>query len=85
MSTTETIQLQRGGNSILPPSPNAVEIFDDAQAAQYVGGIKPRAIRDWRTHRGLPFLRLTAKTIRIRKTDLDRWLDRQKTAITRAA
>ena len=71
---------------LLPPKYNAsAEIFDDAQAAQYVGGIHARAIRDWRTRRGLPFLRLTAKTIRIRKSDLDSWLNRQRTAITRGA
>ena len=52
----------------------AAEILDDAQAALYVGGISARAIRDWRTRRGLPFLRLTAKVCRIRKGDLDKWL-----------
>ena len=68
------------------PNPTqAVEIFDDTTAAAYVGGIKARAIRDWRTRRGLPFIRITAKVCRIRKADLDRWLDRQKTAITRGA
>ena len=65
--------------------PREVEIFDDAQAARYVGGISGRAIREWRTRRGLPFLRLTAKVIRIRKSDLDSWLNRQRTAITRGA
>jgi hypothetical protein len=62
-----------------------VEIFDDNSAAAYVGGIKARAIRDWRTRRGLPFLRITAKVIRIRKADLDKWLARQQVAITKGA
>jgi hypothetical protein len=77
-------QQQNGGKgNPTPPASNAVEIFDDALAARYVGGISARAIRDWRTRRGLPFIRVTAKVCRIRKTDLDRWLDRQKTSITR--
>jgi hypothetical protein len=33
--------------------------------------------------RGLPFLRPTAKTILIRKSDLDRWLSQYLVAITR--
>lgn len=60
-----------------------VEIFDDTQAAAYVGGIKPRAIRDWRTRRGLPFIRITAKVCRIRRADLDKWLSRHQVAITK--
>jgi hypothetical protein len=79
-------QVSDGGNSNpIPPVNNAVEIFDDIQAAANVGGIKPRAIRDWRTRRGLPFIRITAKVCRIRRTDLDRWLNRHQVAITRGA
>jgi excisionase family DNA binding protein len=71
-------------DSATPLPANTIrEIFDDRSAAEYVGGLKSRAIRDWRMKRGLPFLRLTGKTIRIRKSDLDAWLNRQRTAITR--
>lgn len=63
------------------PAPS--EFFDDASAAAYIGGITARAIRDWRNRRGLPFIRITAKVIRIRRSDLDRWLARHQTAITR--
>lgn len=59
------------------------ELLDDAQAAVYIGGITPRAVRDWRFRRGLPFIRITAKVHRIRRADLDSWLDRNKVAITR--
>jgi len=52
-----------------------VELFDDNTAAAYIGGIKARAIRDWRTRRGLPFIRVTGKVCRIRKADLDKWLN----------
>jgi hypothetical protein len=42
----------------------APEIFDDEAAAAYVGGIKARAIRDWRTKRGLPYTRHDRPVIR---------------------
>ena len=57
------------------------EIFDDAAAAAYIGGIKARTIRQWRANRGLPFIRITAKTIRIRRADLDDWLARHRIAM----
>jgi excisionase family DNA binding protein len=60
----------------------AREILDDASAAAYIGGIKARTIRQWRANRGLPFIRITAKTIRIRRADLDAWLARHRVAIT---
>jgi hypothetical protein len=73
-----------GNGKTLPLQTTAgVEIFDDSSAAAYVGGIKARAIRDWRTRRGLPFIRITAKVCRIRKTDLDKWLSRHAVAVTR--
>jgi excisionase family DNA binding protein len=67
--------------SDIPPA--EAELFDDAQAAAYVGGITSRCIRDWRTRRGLPFVRLTAKVIRIRRADLDKWIARHQVAISR--
>ena len=63
----------------------AGEIFTDETAAIYVGGVEPRTVRDWRTRRGLPFIRITAKCVRIRKSDLDRWLAQHLVAITRGA
>jgi len=59
-----------------------LEFFDDAGAAKYVGGIESRTIRDWRTKRGLPFLKLTAKVVRIRRADLDQWLANHRVAIS---
>jgi excisionase family DNA binding protein len=61
---------------------NSTEILDDKSAAAYVGGVKARAIRDWRTKRGLPFIRITAKVIRIRKADLDKWLAQHRVSQT---
>lgn len=57
------------------------EIFDDASAAAYIGGITARTIRNWRTHRGLHFIRITSKVIRIRRADLDDWLARHRVAM----
>jgi hypothetical protein len=63
----------------------AAEIFDDAQAACYVGGVTSRCIRAWRTGRGLPFLKITNKVIRIRRADLDRWLQSHRVATMKGA
>ncbi|HOC58075.1 MAG TPA: helix-turn-helix domain-containing protein [Verrucomicrobiota bacterium] len=60
---------------------NLPEIFDDNSAAVYIGGVTPRTIRNWRTHRGLPFIRITGKVIRIRRADLDEWLARHRVAM----
>jgi len=81
MTANAISQQPDGGKSnSTPPATNTVEIFDDEQAAAYVGGIKARAIRDWRTKRGLPFIRITAKVCRIRRADLDRWLAQHRVA-----
>jgi len=84
MTANAISQQPNGGKSnSAPPATNNVEIFNDEQAAAYVGGIKARAVRDWRTRRGLPFIRITAKVCRIRKTDLDKWLASCRVAITK--
>jgi hypothetical protein len=62
---------------------DAGSLFTDATAAEYIGDITPRAVRRWRTHCGLPFIRITAKVCRIRREDLDRWLAERRVAITR--
>jgi excisionase family DNA binding protein len=61
------------------------DILTDVTAAAYVGGIEPRTIRDWRTRRGLPFIRITPKVIRIRRADLEKWLARHQVATLRGA
>jgi excisionase family DNA binding protein len=63
--------------------PEHAEIFTDETAAAYVGGVTARAIREWRASRGLPFIRVTGKVIRIRRSDLDQWLDQRRFAITK--
>jgi len=68
--------------AIQPPDANST-LFTDESAAAYIGGIEPRTVRSYRTRKGLPFIRITAKVIRIRKTDLDKWLAQHLVAITR--
>jgi excisionase family DNA binding protein len=63
---------------------DAGQILTDETAATLLA-VEPRTIRDWRTRRGLPFVRITAKVIRIRRGDLDKWLARHQVAITRGA
>jgi len=63
----------------------ASEIFTDQTAADYIGGIKARAVRDWRTKRGLPFIRVTSKVCRIRRADLDKWLSQHRVATMKGA
>jgi excisionase family DNA binding protein len=67
------------------PPTEVATLLTDATAAAFVGGVKARAIRDWRMRRGLPFIRVTGKVIRIRKADLDRWLAQHLVAIKRRA
>ena len=61
---------------------DAGEILTDETAATLLA-VEPRTIREWRTRRGLPFIRLTAKVIRIRRVDLDKWVARHSVTITR--
>jgi len=63
---------------------DAGQILTDETAATLLS-VEPRTIRDWRTRRGLPFIRLTAKVVRIRRGDLDKWLSRHAVAMTRGA
>jgi excisionase family DNA binding protein len=61
---------------------SACQILTDETAAALLT-VEPRTVRDWRMRRGLPFIRVTAKVIRIRRADLDKWLARHQVAITR--
>jgi excisionase family DNA binding protein len=63
---------------------DAGQILTDETAAALLT-VEPRTIRDWRTRRGLPFVRLTAKVVRIRRADLDKWIARHAVSITKGA
>jgi hypothetical protein len=60
--------------------PAAKEILTDAELAAELG-VLPRTLRLWRHTRALPHVRLTAKVIRYRRSDIDAWLDRSRTVI----
>jgi hypothetical protein len=64
----------------LPPPAATGDILDDTLAAAYLL-TKPRTLRLWRATRGLPFVRITSKVIRYRRSDLDEWLARRRVAI----
>jgi excisionase family DNA binding protein len=61
---------------------DAGQILTDQTAATLLA-VEPRTIRDWRTRRGLPYIRVTAKVIRIRRDDLDKWIAQHVVAIRR--
>jgi excisionase family DNA binding protein len=62
-------------NSITMP-----ELMNDAQAAEYLDTNK-RTLRLWRHTRGLPFIRITSKVIRYRKSDIDAWVAQHRVAL----
>lgn len=75
-----------------PPRSNVVAMKDndtvDAQiltdeTAAALLAVEPRTVREWRAKRGLPFIRITPKVVRIRRADLDKWLGKHQVAIMR--
>jgi len=71
-------------STIINPKNTPADLLDDLQVAAILG-VQPRSVRQWRSQRGLPFLRITPKTIRFRRSDLDAWLDRSRVQITGGA
>lgn len=67
--------------TLLPPTGTAGGLMNDAEAAQYLGGIEKRTLREWRRTRALPHIKLTAKHVRYRQADLDTWIARHRVAI----
>jgi hypothetical protein len=57
----------------------ARELFDDAGASQYLL-TTPRTLRLWRA-KGLPFIKLSARSLRYRRCDLDAWLSSHRVAV----
>ena len=52
------------------------DLLTDEQAAAILS-VEPRTIRLWRKTRGLPHLKLTSKIVRIRRADLDSWMEKR--------
>jgi len=55
-------------------------LMNEAQVGELLG-IKARTVRAWRSRNGLPFIKISAKTIRFRRADIDAWLARRRVAI----
>ena len=58
-------------------------LTDDLLAAELF--VEPRTIRSWRLGKGLPFIRITSKIVRITRADAEKWLARHAVSITRGA
>ena len=56
------------------------DLFVEEQACNYLH-TTPRTLRLWRHTRGLPHIRITAKVIRYRRADLDKWLGQRRVTI----
>jgi len=61
------------------------ENLNESEACQYLGGVTPRTLQEWRRKRGLPHIKLTAKHIIYKRVDLDGWLERFRVVIRRMA
>jgi excisionase family DNA binding protein len=60
---------------------NTDSLLTEAQAAKLLG-IKPRTVRAWRARNGLPYVKISAKTIRFLDSDIRVWLQRRRVAIS---
>ena len=58
----------------------ATEVFDDAAACRFLS-VTSRTLRLWRSRNALPHIRITAKSLRYRRRDLEEWLDRRRVQI----
>lgn len=70
-----------GAPANLTPGALLTALLTDEQAAALLS-VEPRTLRLWRNTRGLPFLRVTPKVIRYRRSDIDEWLARSRTVIS---
>ncbi len=66
--------------SVLPQTGQAVglatarEIMSDNEVAELLG-VEHRTLRLWRKKRGLPHCKTSAKILRYKRSDIERWLD----------
>jgi len=56
------------------------EIFND-EAACAILSVTSRTLRLWRSRNALPHIRITAKSLRYRRKDLEEWLSRRRVQI----
>ena len=60
------------------------QILTDETAAALLA-VEPRTVREWRAKRGLPFIRITPKVVRIRRADLDKWMAKRQVAMIKGS
>jgi len=63
------------------PATTAEPLLNHNQAAAFLN-ILPRTLTLWRYERGLPFIRISKKVVRYRRSDINQWLDRRRTVIS---
>lgn len=64
-----------------PPEVNlAAEVFDDAGACSFLV-TNPRMLRKMRREYGLPFIRISSKSLRYKRKDLEAWLAARRVAL----
>ena len=59
---------------------NGGEYLTDSDLATLLA-VKERTLRLWRNTRSLPFIRVSSRVIRYRRTDVDQWMARRRVAI----
>jgi hypothetical protein len=57
------------------------EILTDQTLAPRLS-VEPRTLKLWRDTRQLPFIRISGKTVRYRWSDVQNWLNTQRTVIS---
>ena len=67
-------------NTIAVTTANGGEYLTDSDLATLLA-VKERTLRLWRNTRSLPFIRVSSRVIRYRRTDVDQWMARRRVAI----
>jgi excisionase family DNA binding protein len=58
--------------------------FTDQTEGNYLG-VPARTIREWRMRRALPFSKGSGKFVQIKRDDLDKWIDKHRVVMGKAA
>jgi excisionase family DNA binding protein len=61
-------------NEIEMPVVTCGDYLSENEAAEILS-VEGRTIRNWMNERGLPHFRITSKVVRIKRTDLVRWIE----------
>jgi predicted DNA-binding transcriptional regulator AlpA len=56
------------------------ELLTHEQLSQILG-LRPRTLKRYRLERGMPYIKLSARVIRYRRGDIDRWAEEHSQAI----